>query len=295
MNNRVIALGFFDGVHLGHAALLKKTRERADVLGLSAAAMSFDTHPDTLVFGCEVPLLNTAEERQWLMKTRFGIDEVILAHFDEAMMHMSWQDFVTGYLLDTLHAKHLVCGHDFHFGSRGEGTPERLAELCRTLGLGCDVIGKVTLDGQCVSSTYIRQLLQQGQTERAVRFLGHRHLLSGTVEHGAHRGSGIGFPTANLTPSPGVLLPARGVYLAQATTLGRTYRALVNIGVHPTAGALPKPVVEVWLQGFSGSIYGERLFVELAAFLRPEQPFSDMRALRRQLLLDKIKLEEYPF
>ena len=293
MRKRVVALGFFDGVHLGHAALLQKTRARADELGLTAAAMSFDTHPDTLVFGCAVPLINTAQERERLMQALFGIDEVILAHFDEAMMHMPWRDFITGYLVGGLHAQHVVCGHDFRFGDHGAGTPEKLREVCAGLGIGCDVIEKVTLDGQTVSSTYIRQLLQTGEAARAARFLGHRHLVSGVVVHGAHKGSQIGFPTANVPFAPGVLVPKRGVYLAEAAAGGSRFPALVNVGVHPTAGALAQPVLEAWLQGFDGDLYGRELSVWLAAFTRPERPFSSMQALRGQLARDKKDLEAY--
>lgn len=292
-HKRVIALGFFDGVHLAHAALLQKTRARADALGVTAAAMSFDTHPDTLVFGCAVPLINTAKERERLMRERFGIDEVLLAHFDEAMMHMHWHDFITDYLIAQLHACHVVCGHDFHFGDGGAGTPDRLREACGKLGLGCDVIDKVTLDGQIVSSTYIRQLLLAGEAARATRFLGHRHLVSGTVVRGAQNGRAIGFPTANIPFAPNVLVPKRGVYLAEATAQGRCYPALVNIGVHPTAGALPSPVLEAWLQGFDGDLYGQEISVELATFTRPERPFSSMQALQRQLERDKQDLQEF--
>ena len=293
MMKRVIALGFFDGVHLGHAALLQKTRARANELGAAAAAMSFDTHPDTLVFGCEVPLINTAAERQLLMRRLYGIDEIILAHFDKNMMHMPWRDFITDFLIGKLHACHVVCGHDFRFGDRGTGTPALLQETCLALGVGCDVIEKVELDGTVVSSTYIRQLLLNGEASRAVRFLGHRHLVHGTVIHGAHNGRSIGFPTANISFAPGVLVPKRGVYLAEAEVEGRCWPALVNVGVHPTAGALAQPVLEAWLQGFDGDLYGRELSVWLAAFTRPERPFSSMQALRGQLARDKKDLEAY--
>lgn len=293
MMKRVIALGFFDGVHLGHAVLLQKTRARANELGAAAAAMSFDTHPDTLVFGCEVPLINTAAERQLLMRRLYGIDEIILAHFDKNMMHMPWRDFITDFLIGKLHACHVVCGHDFRFGDRGTGTPALLQETCLALGVGCDVIEKVELDGTVVSSTYIRQLLLGGEASRAVRFLGHRHLVHGTVIHGAHNGRSIGFPTANISFAPGVLVPKRGVYLAEAEVEGRCWPALVNVGVHPTAGALAQPVLEAWLQGFDGDLYGRELSVWLAAFTRPERPFSSMQALRGQLARDKKDLEAY--
>ena len=168
-HDRVRALGFFDGIHLGHAALLNKTRERAQALGFTPAAMSFDTHPDTLVFGTRVPLLNTMAERELLMRRLCGIEEVIFAHFDEAMMHMPWEVFVEDYLVRQLHARHVVCGHDFHFGDRGQGNPERLREKCRALGVGCDVIPEIRLDGQCVSSTATRALLRSGDRKLAAR------------------------------------------------------------------------------------------------------------------------------
>ena len=155
---RVIALGFFDGVHIGHGALLRRTRERATELGLRAAAMSFDSHPDTLVSGVPVPLINSMDDRAALMRRLYGIDDVIFAHFDRAMMEMPWEDFLGDFLVRQHGAAHLVCGHDFRFGYRGQGTPERLREYCAAHGLGCDVIPEVLLDGRTVSSTYIRTL-----------------------------------------------------------------------------------------------------------------------------------------
>ena len=253
-HDRVLALGFFDGIHLGHAALLNKTRQRAQELGLTPAAMSFDTHPDTLVFGTRVPLLNTMAEREFLMRRLCGVEEVLFAHFDEAMMHMPWEVFVEDYLVRRLRARHVVCGHDFHFGDRGQGNPARLREKCCALGVGCDVIPEIQLDGQCVSSTTIRALLRAGDCKAAARLLGHGQLVTGIVQKGAGRGAGLGFPTANLIFSPDVLVPAFGVYRAEAELDGRHYPACVNIGVHPTLGALQAPVLEANLIGFSGNL-----------------------------------------
>ena len=226
---RVIALGFFDGVHIGHGALLKKTCERAAELGAIPAAMSFDTHPDTLVFGTPTELLNTMDERKQLMQSLYGIEDVIFCHFDKAMMNMDWEAFVEDYLIRELHACHLVCGHDYHFGARGFGNAERLTEKCRALGLGCDVIGEVKLDGVTVSSTYLRRLLKEGRMEEAVRFLGHGHIISGIVQHGDSRGHTLGLPTANLALDASLLVPAFGVYggWADAGELGR-FPAAVN-------------------------------------------------------------------
>ena len=285
---RVIALGFFDGVHIGHGALLKKTCERATELGAIPAAMSFDTHPDTLVFGTPTELLNTMDERKQLMQSLYGIEDVIFCHFDKAMMNMDWEAFVEDYLVRELHACHLVCGHDYHFGARGFGNAERLTEKCRALGLGCDVIGEVKLDGVTVSSTYLRRLLKEGRMEEAVRFLGHGHIISGIVQHGDSRGHTLGLPTANLALDASLLVPAFGVYggWADAGELGR-FPAAVNLGVHPTVHELPHPVAEASLLGFEGDLYGKFLRLELLFQVRPEQRFSSLPELTAQIARDQ--------
>ena len=285
---RVIALGFFDGVHIGHGALLKKTCERAAELGAIPAAMSFDTHPDTLVFGTPTELLNTMDERKHLMQSLYGIEDVIFCHFDKAMMNMDWEAFVEDYLVRELHACHLVCGHDYHFGARGFGNAERLTEKCRALGLGCDVIGEVKLDGVTVSSTYLRRLLKEGRMEEAVRFLGHGHIISGIVQHGDSRGHTLGLPTANLALDASLLVPAFGVYggWADAGELGR-FPAAVNLGVHPTVHELPHPVAEASLLGFDGDLYGRFLRLELLFQVRPERQFSSLQELTAQIARDQ--------
>ena len=274
---RVIALGFFDGVHIGHGALLKKTCERATELGAIPAAMSFDTE-----------LLNTMDERKHLMQSLYGIEDVIFCHFDRAMMNMDWEAFVEDYLVRELHACHLVCGHDYHFGARGFGNAERLTEKCRALGLGCDVIGEVKLDGVTVSSTHLRALLKDGKMEEAVRFLGHGHIISGIVQHGDSRGHTLGLPTANLALDASLLVPAFGVYggWADAGELGR-FPAAVNLGVHPTVHELPRPVAEASLLGFDGDLYGKFLRLELLFQVRPERQFSSLQELTAQIARDQ--------
>ena len=170
---RVIALGFFDGVHLGHGALLRRTVERAARLGAISAACTFDTHPAALVSHQAVPMLTTPGDRARLMRELYGIGEVIVLPFDEEMRTMAWDKFVTDYLVGGLHACHLVAGHDYRFGYRGEGTAEKLEALCAQLGLGCDIIPPVKVDGQIVSSTRIRALVEAGDMDAARRFLGH--------------------------------------------------------------------------------------------------------------------------
>ena len=162
----VIALGFFDGVHLGHGALLRKTTERACELGVTPAAFTFDRSPKEFVTGVPVPLLTSAAERAEIIREYYGIGTVFVEPFDHAMMTMPWEDFITGLLVKKYRAVHLVAGHDFRFGYKNEGDPEKLREKCRALGLGCDIIPKVELDGVTVSSTYIRSLIEAGEVEQ---------------------------------------------------------------------------------------------------------------------------------
>lgn len=282
---RVIALGFFDGVHIAHASLLEMAKKRASELGLHAAVMSFDLHPDTLVFGKDVPLLNTIHDRKEILSRCYGIDDLILTHFDETMMRMPWDVFVEDYLVGQCGAKHLVCGYDFCFGFKGEGTPEKLREKCAQLGIGSDVLPKVSLGDVTVSSTYIRTLIEEGNAAEAMRFLGHPHCLSGTVVHGKQLGRTIGIPTANLLIPEGILVPAFGVYASKVTLPDGTEKlAVTNIGVRPTVEDSDQVTVEPWILDYAGDLYGQNIRVDFYARLRGEQRFSGLEALQQEIL-----------
>ena len=292
--SRVIALGFFDGVHIGHGALLRRAQERAKSLGCRSTALSYDTHPLQIITGSEVPLISTMSEREWLIKTLYGIDEVIFAPFDRSVMQTPWEVFLDEYLIGTLHATHLICGHDYRFGYGGEGTAERLMDACRARSIGCDVIGKVELDGEAVSSTRIRSLVLDGQMEQAERLLGHLHLMSGIVTEGQRLGRKLGFATANLPLESNLAKPPRGVYCAEVLTEdGVMHRAVCNLGVHPTAGSLSTPVLEAHLLDFEDDLYGQKLLVFLHKMLRPEQRFSSLEALCAQITHDRDTVRAY--
>ena len=282
MQNRIIALGFFDGVHLGHGALLRRVRELADQYDCRAAALTLDTHPDALIRAEAVSLLNTPEEREYFMRSLYGIDEVLTLRFDRETMNQPWEAFVETTLLQTYHATHVVCGHDYRFGAGGAGTARKLAEKCAALGIGCDCIPEVCMDGDTVSSTRIRALLQAGETAQAVRLLGHPHVLSGKVVTGQQLGRTIGIPTANLAISEGLLLPKFGVYAAKAFFDGESRLAVVNIGNRPTVGG-HRVTVEPWILDFDGNLYGHSLRLELHHFLREERPFPTLDALRQEI------------
>lgn len=293
-HDRVIALGYFDGVHRGHGALLQKARQRADTLGCTAAALTFDAHPDTVVFGQPVELINTMADRQYLMTQRYGMDEVLVAHFDRAMAAMPWENFVEDYLVEALGARHVVCGHDFTFGHRGQGNAQRLLEKCAALGVGCDVIGRVEWNGFTVSSTHIRQLIHQGSMEEAAQFLGHPHLLTGIVVHGKQLGRQLGIPTANLPLPQGVLSPAFGVYAARVFLPGGDERlAVTNVGVRPTVHDSLGLVVEPWLLDYEGDLYGQTIRVEFYRHLRGERKFASLEALKAEILRNAEQTRAY--
>ena len=283
-SGRVIALGFFDGIHLGHATLLEQAKLRAREKGLSPAVMSFDLHPDNLVAGKTVTLINSIEDRLEILNRCFGITDVVLAHFDQNMMHMPWDVFIEDYLVRQLGAKHLVCGYDFRFGDRGKGNPDLLREKCRELGIGCDVMPKVELDGVTVSSTHVRQLLQDGDMETAMTFLGHPHCISGQVVHGREIGRTIGIPTSNLEIPRGIMVPGFGVYATKVTLPdGEEKLAVTNVGVRPTVGSSDHVTVEPWILDFSGDLYGKIIRVDFYKKLRGEKKFESLEALKEEI------------
>ncbi len=285
---KVIALGFFDGVHLGHQALLRRAVERAGGLGAVPAACTFDAHPAALIAHRQVPLLTTPADRAAYMAEHCGIREVLIAPVDEAMMTMPWDRFVTGFLAERNNACHLICGEDHRFGYKGEGTADKLKTLCARLGLGCDVIPKVEMEGETVSSTRVRAFVQAGEIERAGRFLGHPYFVTAPVIHGKGLGHTLGFPTVNLAWPGEVLLPARGVYAARARLLptGEDYIAVTNIGVRPTVDDSGAVSVESFLLDFSGDLYGRSVRLELHRRLRDERKFDSLEALRGQVRAD---------
>lgn len=283
MESCVLALGFFDGVHLGHGGLLSKARQRADALGLKAAVLTFDRHPASFISGCPVPMLNTLAERANMMQELYGVDSIQVLPFDDALRDMPWERFAQEVLLERYKACHLICGHDYRFGAKGEGDARKLQEFCARAGIGFDCIEEIRLEGETVSSTLIRKLLLAGETEKAARFLGHPHIMTGFVVGGRQVGRTLGIPTANMQLEAGILLPKKGVYAAKAYFDGACYATVVNIGSRPTFDG-HSVTVEPWLLDFSGDLYGKKLRLEFYAYLRGERKFDSPQELREEIL-----------
>ena len=282
---RVIALGFFDGVHLAHGSLLNKAKERAAELDATPAVLTFDAHPDRLVRKEKVELINSADGRADIISRYYGIDDVIYVHFDKKTMTTQWRDFIDS-VVNELSGVHFVAGHDFRFGYKGEGTPGLLKEYCASRGIGCDIIEEMTLDGIRISSTYVRELIASGNMERAMAFLGHPHSLVDTVRYGYKLGRTLGSPTINMYFPDGVIIPPYGVYATKVQFGYCEYSAVTNIGIRPTVCGDKKVSVESFILDFSGNLYGRKVRVEFYKFLRPEVKFESTDELKRQIQID---------
>ncbi len=275
----IYALGFFDGVHLGHQALLTACRQLAVRNGCDAGVVTFTTHPDSLVAEAAPNLLNTVEDRRLLLLSG-GMDHVAEMPFDEKMMHTHWSVFLESLVEDG--AGGFVCGSDFRFGAGGSGTAKKLEGFCKARNLPYAIVPQQMVDGVRVSSTYIRELIGAGEMEKATAFLGHPHLLSGKVIHGRGLGHTIGIPTANLALPAGVICPKHGVYACIATVEGKEYLAVTNVGTRPTVSGT-HITVEPWLLDFEGDIYGKKLHLLFYKFLRPERKFHSLEELQAEI------------
>ncbi len=280
MKEKIIyALGFFDGVHLGHQALLAECVALAQQENAQPGAVTFLQHPQTLFTDQPPALINTDADRDRLMR-QYGIETIRKLPATREVMSTPWQEFLLDLLAEN--AAGFVCGEDYRFGHRGEGNAQRLQDFCKERGLPCVVVPDQLLDGIRVSSTHIRGLLEQGQMTEAVRFLGHPHLLTGSVVSGRGLGHTMGIPTANLVLPADLVQPKLGVYACTATADGKTYPAVTNIGFRPTVGG-HHVTIEPWLLDFAGDLYGKEISLSFHHFLRPEQKFSSLVKLQAEI------------
>ena len=276
---KIFALGFFDGVHLGHQKILAECCDLAKKTDATPCAITFLRHPQTLFTDTPPKLINTYDDRELLLR-KFGIGAVYAYPVTREVMGMPWEAFLEE--LMGYDAVGFVCGRDFRFGNRGEGNVQRLQTFCKERNLAVSVVDDQNLDGIRVSSTHIRGLLEAGDVEQAEKFLGHPHILSGPVVPGRQLGRTIGIPTANLTIPDGVLIPKRGVYATRVTVDGKTYPAVTNIGTRPTVAG-DSVTVESYLLDFSGDLYGKEIAVAFHKFLRPEQKFPSLEDLQQEI------------
>jgi len=286
----VVAVGNFDGVHLGHRAVLDATREIARREGAPLALMTFEPHPFQ-VFNPEVPPFRLTPFRAKAHRIEaLGVDLLAVLHFDHALAQVSAEDFVRRFLVEGLGARHVVVGYDFHFGHRRRGTPALLQQQGQFHGFGVSVLQPIAAgDGAVYSSTRIRQHLTAGEPREAARLLGHPFEIEGRVEAGDRRGRTIGFPTANLSLGD-YLRPKGGVYAVRIAIEERAGRlewhdGVANLGTRPTVGGGDLHL-EAHLFDFAGDLYGRHIRVGLIQHLRPERKFAGLDALKAQIAED---------
>ena len=286
---RIFALGFFDGVHLGHQALLRQCVRMAKEWNCESAAITFDRHPRSLFLHNPPKLISTLPDRLELLAD-YGIEYIESFPVTKETMATPWQEFLEKLLRKG--AAGFVCGADFRFGHLGQGNSEKLLAFSRERGLPCTIVEEQTLDGIRISSTYIRRQIEEGDMETAVRFLGHPYVLTGTVVPGKQLGRRLGVPTANLRLPEEAAVPKFGVYACRCRIEGEPYLAVTNVGTRPTVEG-QGITVEPWILDYSGDLYGRNITLEFFRFLRSEQKFSDLEALKAQIREDADTTREY--
>lgn len=292
IDDTVVALGNFDGVHKGHQEIISRTVRSAEAAGLASAVFTFSNHTST-VLNAARPVRNIlyAAEKERIIR-EMGIDYLISIPFTREILNLTPEDFIRKILVDTLHIREAYCGFNYSFGKKAAGTPEVLMHEGLKYGFGIHVQEPYMIDGVLVSSTYIRGLIHEGRMEEAMKFLGRPYVISGEVILGNQLGRAIGFPTCNVVIDETMVTPPNGVYITYCTVEGVRYPAVTNVGNKPTIGDYGKNI-ETHIFNFDKEVYGEHISVEFIRRTRPEQKFDGIEALTRQIENDCITARVY--
>ncbi len=288
LESPVLTIGNFDGLHVGHRAIMEIVIARARALGGEAVVFTFDPHPRRVLHGDEAPAMLTTLEQRLEALESLGVDVVVLEPFDVEFASVPPERFVRDFIHRRIGPVEVYVGYDFHFGKDREGSMNLLTELGPHLGFSVTIIPEVTVEGEDVNSTRIRALLEEGAVEAAAVLLGRLYTVRGRVVKGDQRGRGLGFPTANLDPE-NEILPCSGVYAGRVRLLDEPdsrYTAVVNVGRRPTFSADDLVLAEAHLLDFDGDLYGRRIELAFEHRLRDERKFPDVEALREQIARD---------
>ena len=281
-----LAIGFFDGVHLGHQQIIRQTLTDARQHEAFALVITFDRHPNAVVAPHRLPPLIYSLPQKLRAIESLGADRLLLIHFDKAFSEQTGEAFIRGLARDLGRVQSLCVGANFLFGHKRSGNVELLKQLGAELKFAVHGLAAVSLDGKAVSSTRIREAIRLGDLDGASQMLGRAYSLAGTVVRGDGLGHQLGFPTANLDTA-GLALPPNGVYAVHAEVRGKRHRAVLNIGHRPTLQSpAPQLRVEAHLIDFAGELYGQELEVTFVEKLRPEKKFPSLADLRAQIARD---------
>lgn len=292
--NSVLTVGTFDGIHIGHRNIFKDVERVAALKSARSIILTFEPHPRTVVSkDYKIKLLTTFEEKVELL-AQSKIDVLLLVEFNEKFSKQSSEEFVKNCLVDNIGISHFVIGHDHKFGKNRDGDEKTLRELGSKYGFDVSAVPPVNVDGEIVSSTKIRNFLQEGDPEAAAKLLGRNYSFSGKVVEGATRGKILGFPTANIeVTDSNKLIPKNGVYIVECLVGGDVVFGVMNIGVRPTFVSEGDLVIEVHLFDFNKNIYGEKIEVNCIKRLRDERKFDSKEELIYQIASDKKKAIQY--
>lgn len=288
----VVTLGVFDGLHLGHQLIMQTVVERARTIGAAPTVITFEPHPRALLHPESAPpLLQTFDQKIEALGV-LGIEQTIVIRFDNDFAQIRAEDFLRDVIAERLHAKEVYLGRGFAFGHNREGNIDLLRTASQSLGFLAEEVAEVCLRGRRVSSSRIRELLQQGRVNLARRMLGRPYGVEGRVVRGAERGATLGFPTANLHPQNRVI-PSNGVYITATLIDGQWRRSVTNIGTRPTFGANNESSVETFVMDWSGDLYGDVVRVRFLHRLRAEQKFNSIDELKSRIAQDVARARSY--
>ncbi|MEY2560858.1 MAG: riboflavin kinase / adenylyltransferase [Verrucomicrobiota bacterium] len=281
-----LAIGVFDGVHLGHQAVISTSAKHAKEAGGTPVVVTFDPHPAKVLRPQDAPHLLTATQHKIALIRDLGVAHLLVLHFDREFAATRPEDFVTQLVADSRPLREICVGHEWSFGKNRAGNLDLLKRLGSTLHF--DVVGvpAVMLNGEVVSSTAIRRAVADGDLTKATQMLGREYTILGTVKAGEKLGRKLGFPTANLS-AHSEQFPPNGVYVTEARLAGALYRGVANLGYRPTVSAgKPERLLELHLFDLNKDIYGEEVEVRFLRYLRPEQKFENLDALKAQIVRD---------
>ena len=287
-----LAIGVFDGVHLGHQAVILTSAGHAKEAGGTNVVVTFDPHPVKVLRPSNAPHLLTATQHKIALIRDLGVAHLLVLHFDHAFAATSPEDFVRQLVEHSQPLREICVGHEWSFGKGRAGNLALLKELGRVHGFNVIGVEAVKVNGEVVSSTAIRKAVEEGNLVKATQMLGREYTILGTVIRGAQLGRQLGFPTANLS-AHSEQFPPNGVYIAEARLHGTLYRGVANLGFRPTvAEGKPERLLELHLFDLDREIYGEELEVRFLRYLRPEQKFADVEKLRAQIASDVQQARE---
>lgn len=279
-----VTVGKFDGVHAGHRAVIGTLKQVAEDRGLVSTVITFDRHPLQLLAPEKCPPSLVGLDQKLDLLAEVGLDAALVLTFDRSIADLDPEEFVRRILVDAVHARVVLVGRDFRFGSGGAGTVETLRQLGATYGFSVEIIDDVQPEnGRRVSSTWIRELLADGDVSHAADLLGHVPVVRGTVVHGAKRGRQLGFPTANLSPESEGLIPADGVYAGWLTDGGERYPAAISVGNNPTFDGVPQKQVEAYVLDRELDLYDHRVEIAFVERIRGMVAFAGIEPLIEQM------------